>query len=211
MKWIFEQHALEEEGRRLEKAGDFAKALEKYQLASSYGIKIWAGTKLASAPNISNHVIGVLQKQRRYQEALNGVKQVRSYAPKSQHYIDWEKELEALVEYQKKGDPAPAYKYIEWYKQKNKEGLPPAGYWVTPVTTLLRLYDTIGDYDAGIAYVDECLEYFKQQDIKKYGEYRPGHVDEEYIKVREAFEQDKREGTRGRATKALIQSDYFPW
>src|SRR3990167_5771397 len=63
MKWIFEQHALEEEGRRLERVGDFANALEKYQLASSYGIKIWVGTKLASAPSISNYVIGVLQKQ----------------------------------------------------------------------------------------------------------------------------------------------------
>ena len=29
--------------------------------------------------------------------------------------------------------------------------------------------------------------------------------------LRDAFEQDKRDGTKGRATKALIQSDYFPW
>ena len=45
----------------------------------------------------------------------------------------------------------------------------------------------------------------------------------EYLKVREAFEKDKAEGFKGcvgakpgeacmgRATKTLIQSDYFPW
>ena len=32
-----------------------------------------------------------------------------------------------------------------------------------------------------------------------------------YLLIREAFEKDKAEGTKGGATKALIQSDYFPW
>lgn len=70
------------------------------------------------------------------------------------------------------------------------------------------LYDTIGDYDAGIAFIDEILAYFR---TGKAGDPKPGWVDAEYMKVREAFEQDKAQGTKGRATKALIQSDYFPW
>ncbi|HCM42306.1 MAG TPA: hypothetical protein DIS66_03200, partial [Candidatus Omnitrophica bacterium] len=48
-------------------------------------------------------------------------------------------------------------------------------------------------------------------------------IEREYLLIREAFEQDKAEGKKGcvgkkpgevclgRATQALIQSDYFPW
>ena len=91
------------------------------------------------------------------------------------------------------------------------------------VSNILRLRDTIGDYDAGIKFVDECINYFKKADIEKSGVYKPGRVDNEFVKIREAFEQDKAEGKKGcvgkkpgevcmgRATKAIIQSDYFPW
>ena len=73
---------------------------------------------------------------------------------------------------------------------------------------ILRLYDAIGDHDAGIKFIDENLAYFR---TGKAGDPKPGKVDAEYMKIREAFKKDKAEGTKSRATKALIQSDYFPW
>lgn len=141
------------------------------------------------------------------------------------HRLSYEKmEYEALMRAQTSNSNESIYAHIGFLKKKYKDHLPPLGYTfgigTSIIPTILGLYDTIADYDAGIAYIDEIMEYFKQKDIEKYGEYKPGKVDREYLKVREGFEQDKAEGRRpclgrsvcvGRASQALIQSDYFPW
>ena len=123
-------------------------------------------------------------------------------------------ELEALQKSVETNTKQPVHEYISHLKQKYQDSLPPKAYNAfssIAVGQILRLYDTIGDRDAGIAYIDEIMEYFKKIDIEKHGEYKPGKVDQEYLKVREAFEKDNKTGTKGSATKALIQSDYFPW
>jgi hypothetical protein len=72
--------------------------------------------------------------------------------------------------------------------------------------------------DGGISFVNECLEYGYLQ----HPEYVRANTSKEalrlgqkgaaeYLKVREAFEQDKKEGKKGRATRQLIQSTYFCW
>ena len=53
----------------------------------------------------------------------------------------------------------------------------------------------------------EALEKAEKRD-DNWRDYKEVY---EYLKVREAFEQDKAEGKKGRATQVLIQSDYFPW
>ena len=78
----------------------------------------------------------------------------------------------------------------------------------TSVSDALRLYDTIGAHDEAIAFIDMILAFFR---TGKAGDPKPGWVDAEYMKVREAFEKDKAAGTKGSATKALLKSDYFPW
>jgi len=145
----------------------------------------------------------------KYQEALNEINNSSlEFNP------DFKLELEALLQAQETKSNESIYKYIDSLKEKYKDSLPPVAYNTfssIPISTILRLYDTIGDSDGGIAYIDMCIDFFKQQDIKKYGKYKPGNADEEFLKVREAFEKDKAEGKKGRATRALIQSDYFPW
>lgn len=126
-------------------------------------------------------------------------------------------------------------------REKHKNEFPPLGYdsgsGVYQIATILRLYDTIGDHDAGIKFIDEILTFLrgrKKDRGEAYDLYdriktveqatscmKVGPKDnpdwhgckflKEYFLVREAFEKDKAESTKGRATKALIQSDYFPW
>lgn len=211
MKLIFEQHAVEEEGKQLERADKYEEALVKYRKAIEYDQKM--PKVLRGRPTF--FVARVLQKQGKYEEALTVLRSLKESHAGAKHYEDRLLELEVLIEYQKTHDARSVYEYIGNLKENNKGNLPPLGYdgifGVTVIITLLRLYDTIGDYDAGIKVIDECFVYFKNQDMKKYRKYKPGHVDDEYQKVREAFEQDKRDGTKGRATKALIKSDYFSW
>jgi integrase len=133
------------------------------------------------------------------------------------------KEYLAMMKLQESNDSEAVVRHINLIKTKYKNLMPPFGYdlsGIRHITTILRLHNTIGDHDAGIAFIDEILAYFR---TGKAGDPKPGRVDAEYMKVREAFEQDKVEGFKGcagsppgqvcmgRATKALIQSDYFPW
>lgn len=158
---------------------------------------------------------GVYVVTGKYEKAIENLEELLKILPNEESFLEEKKQYDVLIKYHNDKNIVPVLKYIEQFKKKNSNFLPPVNYnpiaSIGIVSTILRLYDTIGDHDAGIAFIDECLKYFKEQDIKKYGEYKPGKADEEYLKVREAFEQDKAQGTKGRATKALIQSDYFPW
>ena len=182
------------------------------------------------------------QKQGKYQDALEVLKGLREFHPKHEYYLDWEKELNALIESKKLNSFEPVYGFLRYFREKYSESLPPKNYTfgsIDKVSTILRLYDTIGDYDAGIAYVDEILDWAYKKDDEEIGPLK-GRIKtaeeatvcmkldyevakergldraacrwlREYLLVREAFEQDKTQATKGRATKALIQSDYFPW
>ncbi len=102
--------------------------------------------------------------------------------------------------------------------------LPPKAYvsvYIPIITSkIIYLYDYIGDADGGIAFCDEVLKYWEKK--SGYNLHRPGSK-EPYFLVRQAFKQDKEEGFKGcldakpgevcmgRAAKAVIQSDYFPW
>lgn len=159
-------------------------------------------------------LLGLYRISGEYDKAMEIVEWYLNRNPDSKKANVQRSEIEALKTYQATGQVDQVHAYIEELKETNKNILPPKG-WVfgsaTYISTILRLYDTIGDHDSGIAYIDMCMEYFKKVDIEKYGEYKPGHADEEFMRIREAFEQDKQDGTKGRATKGLIQSDYFPW
>ncbi|HRK61988.1 MAG TPA: hypothetical protein PLY88_05505 [Candidatus Omnitrophota bacterium] len=217
------KNALEKEGRAFEKDGNLNAALAKFEQAIELDRKIYGGA--AGRPMAFS--VRVYQKKEDYETALKLIQQLQKSHPQHGVYIDWEKELLALMSFEKTQSPQPIHDFLNYYEKKNAEQLPPVAYYSVGsnaiVSTVFRLYDTIGDYDAGIAFVNECLNFFKKADIEKKGVYEPGRVDNEFLKIREAFEQDKAEGKKGcvgkkpgelclgRATQALIQSDYFPW
>lgn len=161
-------------------------------------------------------IIAVHQKQGEYEQALEELEYLREEHRAHEPYVDWRQEFIALIEARKTRSNQPVYNHILYLKEKYKNSLPPRHYWFgsTQYTdAIIRLYDHIGDSTGGIAFVDQILAYKK---------LRP-KARSEYLKVREAFAQDKKEGFKGcldakpgtvcmgRATQALIQSDYFPW
>lgn len=145
-----------------------------------------------------------------YDQALDYLDEFMKIAVKPGGDRDVRRELNALKQYASTGNPQYVRDHAQWLRETYKKALPPNGYGSTniEISTILRLYDTIGDHDAGIAFIDEILAYFR---TGKAGDPKPGRVDAEYLKVRKAFELDKAEGKKGRATRALIESDYFPW
>ena len=151
---------------------------------------------------------------------------------------------EAFISGDESGHPIPIYQLIQQVREENKNALPPNAFTGdTPWRSgeIIRLYDHIADYDAGISFIDGIVDYLYQKHtplLKRWSVQKPSGSHEaravgkekgirvfrqisEYLKIREAFEQDKREGRPscvgarkpcvGRATKALIESDYFPW
>lgn len=209
------------EGKTFLKQGRYVEAEQKFIAADDPKYWLYEGRPDGSA---RAWLRAALVTQGKYEAALENVQDNLSIIPDHQPSLDEQLVYQAMVKSCDSKDPKPIYDVINILRTKYADILPPQQYIgigsLATIATILRLYDTIADYDAGIAYIDEIMEYFKRQDAEKYGEYKPGKVDQEYLKVRKGFEQDKAEGRGpclgkpgcvGRASKALIQSDYFPW
>jgi tetratricopeptide (TPR) repeat protein len=213
---VLEQQAILKAGRNLIKAGDFEGALEKFNEAlNAKYVKIDFDKTQAISSKADLYILWG-----KYTHALKEYDWVFERTPDHQYSMAKHKEILTLIEWGKTKNNQIIYDYISWLKNHFREQIPPIsykGYHTTVISTILRLYDTIGDYDAGIKFIDEILAYFR---TGKAGDPKPGRVDAEYLKVREAFEAEKNAGGPtckgqpnciGSATKAIIQSDYFPW
>ena len=208
------------EGYELEKQGKFDQALAKYQesLDPQYNKARWeegSGRSGIRRPYI---------KSGKYEEAreatkwfLEGKKKLKNPTKE----LVWE--VEALIEFQKTGNPQKILEHIEYLKKQYAVSLPPKPWnGGTPTITgkLFRFYNLIGDHDAGIALVDASIDMFRNTSKGKYDPIKAG---DPYLKVREGFERDKAEGFKGcaqsppgvicmgHATRALIQSREFSW
>jgi len=209
---ILKQNQLENEGRKLIKRGFYHEAIEKFRQADVPTLRV-SGYQPTIAKGLIREVYWI---QGKYDQALAELLPLLETNPKQESYIDEKQELEALISAHDKQATKPVYDYLDFFKRKYKKELPPKKYWFGSLgiaTTIIRLYDHIGDSTGGIAFVDQILAYKK---------LRP-KARSEYLKVRESFEHDKKEGFKGcldakvgtgcmgRATQVLIQSDYFPW
>ncbi len=226
-----QKNGLEREGKDLEEIGDFDGAIEKYRQAADLGIKIYGSDRGRSMAFMAH----AYEKKGEYETALPYVKMLTEHHPDQLNYYDWQDELEALIEFKKSSDPQHVRDYIQSYIQKYQSGLPPIASdidAVLKITRILALYDMIGDAQSGIDYINMVLEYAykeapgydamatsevamatsKKRDTAENRKRRRGYeVIAGYLRVREAFERDKASGSKGSATKVLIQSDYFPW
>ena len=247
---------LEREGKKLMDMGQYQEALEKFTKANSKKFDLYEHPYGGS----SRLMRGVYFLQGQYEEALNDLNQLVGYFPKHQVYQDEKLEYETLIKARDTHSNQPIYEHIDHLKKVYAWQLPPTNYTfgsATPISTMLRLYDTIGDYNAGIQFVDEILDFLKfrrknknepydvydriksvaeaevciKKGVKNNPDWHGCKFLKEYLLIREAFLQDKAEGLKGclnakphqteggqveevcmgRATKALIQSDYFPW
>ncbi len=234
------QFELQREAKRLENEGRYDEALEKYRQSTHPSLVEYEREKSVALGAIVN----IYQLQGKYGLALEELGWFKRRNPKHLFYVSKKREIDAQIYYEKKGDKKLIYELISDIQNEHADRLPPKGWIVGSdmyISTILRLYDFIGDYDAGISYIDEVMVYSQNYDkaqgenyeiynlIKtseqaadcaglnifpvknRRPEWRACKWIREYLLVREAFEKDKAEGTKGRATKALIQSDYFPW
>lgn len=222
---VFSRNAIQDEARRLAVNGNYQEALLKYQEA----IQPQYINREYQKATAMGAMIKIHLWLQDYDAALHKLSWFfanSATGKPTESALEKKDEINALKAYQLNNQPGMIKAYIMRFVVKHQNEMPPVKYVsgsATLISTVLRLYNTIGDHDAGIEFIDICREYFKQQDIQRYGEYRPGHNDGEYMKVREGFERDKSEGFRGcagkkpgevcmgHATKALIESDYFPW
>jgi len=200
---IFRRNEIEDEARRLFKKGFYDEAIQKYREAIQ--------------PSLLNNdheqcyargkILDIYRHQGKFELALEELQWFFKRNPTKEEYIEKKLLLGALLEAKNTHSSRPIADHIGFLRMQHKNELPPRMYG--PRATLytgriIYLYDYIGDTNGGIAFVNGVLSYFsKRKNVEK--------IKAEYLKVKQAFEEDKKQGTKGRATQALIQSDYFPW
>ncbi len=202
---IFERRRFIEEGNDLGEQGLYDEEVMKYQEAMKPELLLYDYD--VNEPTLL--IAKVLKLQGKYEEALNQIKHLKECPKPPPNQLEspscYDKlELNALIRARDAASSKPIYEHIRYLVEKYKDILPPKmciGWCDSIFSTIARLYDHIGDYNGGITFIDEILASPKLSERAK----------KEYSNVRRAFEEDKKQGTKGRATKALIQSDYFPW
>ena len=225
---IFARAKLEDEGLRYMKKGKYEEALAKFKEENSPELRppeaAFSGTAILYI-QMAYFMLG------KYEEALAVLEIAINASPNAESLLRRKKELEAIIEFQKNGSKKPVYDVIQYLKEKYLSPKAYSGYADSVVPAVIRLYDQIQDYDAGVAFADEIRVYGLRKDKKvlkkvesaqeawQKSQELKGQSSEwllykfayEYLRIREAFLEDKKSGTKGRATQVLIQSDYFPW
>ena len=211
---IIKQSEIEQEARWLEKQGRYKEAIAKYREATDPALLNYdydAGVAIGGIERI-------YQKQGEFELALKELQWHLERNPEK--YQDQKLELEALIKTRRANSPQPIYEHIEYLKRKYKNQLPPSEGvpWEAVVVAIIRLYDYIADFEGGIDFVEGFLKYYAAR-----GPGNPYQPANPYFQVKQAFLQDKADGFKGcvgsppgqvcmgKAAKALIQSDYFPW
>jgi len=231
------RHQLEIEARNLAKAGFYDNAIAKFREALSPEYIEFEFEKGMATGSI----VHILIFQEKYDEAFEEWKWFIEQNKKNNEAQITAEEIISLKKFKETRNPEYVRSFIELYRQNKYKLLPPSFEWgpgPAEVSTVLRLYDTIGDPASGIGLIDEVLvwAYENEKALEPLRNHRIDNASDaikcaakdkpveerdptwrgcswlaEYLLVREAFEKDDVEGAKGRATKALIQSDYFPW
>jgi tetratricopeptide (TPR) repeat protein len=217
---VWEQAQIIAEGRRLAAKGVYEAAISKYSEALAPRFIFNESRKSGALWE----TMRVYRLQGKYDESLKGLQWFidNNRNSKVKPWLDDKLELEALIKARELKSPQPIYDHIQYLRKKYINELPPkaGGYSSIIASMLIYLYDHIGDSDAGIELMDGFIRYYA-----KKAHIKPEQVGSknQYLQIKRAFEQDKKEGFKGcldakpgdacmgRATKALIQSDYFPW
>ena len=214
IKKIIIRSQIEHIAQDLEKKGLYEEAIAKYQEALDPSLINYEADKCMANGGIRN----IHQKQGKLELAFQETQWFLSLNPNKSEYLDKKAELDALIKTKETNSTEPIYQYIDYLKQKYHKQLPPHACDSWASARIIYAYDYVGDYEAGVQFAEEALKYWK-----KIGPGNPYQLGNPYFQVKQAFEQDRKDGFKGcldakpgevcmgRATQALIQSDYFPW
>lgn len=207
------------EGDRLASSGLYDEAIIKFKESMA--------PSLLNDPNDEGGgrygVMKVHIRQKKFEEALKEYQWfIDSYEKgpfakdKSGRYlntvIDRKLELEALIQARDTGTTKPVYDHIAYLKNKYKkdltgDGFASGGYATGIIADITHLYDYLGDAESGIAFMNETLGYLKKHRLSPSFRFAIA----EYELVKQAFEEDKRTGTKGHLQKVIETSSYIGW
>lgn len=206
---VANQYRLLGEGRQFLIKGEYEKAYEKY-LESTKRRKYEHDKNLGYGG-----CIAALKLQQKYEEAMIFVKELNEAFPpgrgKGEFDIGYEmshdemKELEALAVARDTSSPQPVLDFIFYMKKKygrlfysKKFFEQEEGYWIAK--DILFLYDHVGAVNEGLVFLDERLEnggyFFDSSTTKRRAKN---------LALRNAFVEDKKAGSKGRATQVLLE------
>lgn len=210
MRKIIKRNELQHEGYMLAKYGKYEEALEKYKLAMDVSLLNEDNDKAYSLWPMIN----IYEKQGKFDDALQlHEKYLLPINPNKDTYIDKRLELVALIKARDTKNNKPIYDFVDYIKTKYGDYIPPKGYAITyesKINDLIHLYDYLHDYDSGIAFMDEIIDYHTKHPDKNH---RSAHAKDvaEYTRVKQAWELDKQTGQHGHLQEVIKTSDVISW
>jgi len=217
---IIKRHKFEDAGWVLAKQGLYEEAIVKFKAATDPAILNYDYEKNMAEGCIVNSY----KRQGKFEEALcivnERIKNLKEVSHSANEIVGYEifnnerLELLALIEARDTKNNKPVYDHTNSIRTKYAKFLPPNGYMTgfssSRIDDLIHLYDYMHDYDSGTALMDEIIKYHTQHKDKNH---RSAHAKDvaEYIRVRQAWELDKKTGKHGHLQEVIKTSDVISW
>ena len=210
MKKIFLQNKILHEGDYLARQGKYDEAIAKFNEAMNP--ECLNNERDKAAPQ--SRIITAHIRQGKFQLALKEHNEWRyDKFSKYESIADEHLELLALIKTMETKDNKPVEEHINYLKHKFAKQLPPDGYVSSfsgiIIDDLIYLYDYIHDYDAGIVFMKETIDYLIKAGYSQSGGGKK--TINEYTKVKQAWEIDKKIGQHGHLQEVIKTSDIISW
>jgi tetratricopeptide (TPR) repeat protein len=210
MKKIFLQNRILSEGDLLAHQGKYEEAIAKFNEAMNP--ECINNNRDKAAPQLK--IITAYKRQGNFRLALKEHTEL-FYNKYSNHELTINEHLGllALVKFMETKDSKPVEDHISYLKHKYAKQLPPNGYLSSfsgiVINDLIHLYDYIRDYNAGTAFMEEVIKYLIKDG---YAESLGGKKTiNEYMRVKQAWELDKKTGKHGHLQEVIKTSDIISW
>lgn len=169
-------------------------------------ISINTGFKADDVKQAKSTKFQILKRAYRYNDALAIGKELSDYHP---NFRIREEEARALAGYQSKREKQVIYNFLDLFLKKNEKLLPPRVHNLNTLAIIIRMYETMGDIDEALVWVEKYRSYYFPKKEKK----KPSGVSQKKREglnlLKEALLRDKAEGKNTYAQELINTTDYF--
>lgn len=170
-------------------------------------INLNSGFKVDDVKQAKSTKYNILKRAGRYEEALIVGRWLSDYHP---NFKVREEEASALLTYQKSGDSKVIHIFLEGYFKNNKKILPPKGHDLTMLAIIVRMYETVGDIDQALVWVEKYIKvYFPKKGFDK----EPSGIVKKHQQglrlLKQALLRDKAESKNIYAQGLINTTEYF--